>query len=61
MKPAIRVLLDQEAFRKLVAGDVAEVQGRNAEGETTVLIALQDIGFNVMVQEIEKAMRARAR
>lgn len=60
MKPVVRVLLDQEAFRKLVSGETAEVQGRDAEGAVTVLVALQDIGFEVMIKEVQQALRGEA-
>jgi hypothetical protein len=49
---AIRIRLDEAAFRQLVAGDVVTLTG--AKGERVKMI-LADIGWQLMLKAIEDA------
>lgn len=55
--PEIRVRLELQDFRDLVAGRVVEI--KTPEG--TVKIILADIGFPAMAKELSNAMREAGR
>lgn len=50
----IRIVLDREQFRDLVRGKIAVIETRSPRG-LTVKIALKDIGWQVMGEEIAQA------
>jgi hypothetical protein len=55
-RPPIRIVLDEEAFRALVAGAVASFP---TLGDRNVEIILSDIGFDRMLIAVEDAIEAR--
>jgi hypothetical protein len=54
----LRVVLDEAAFRELVAGRVAKVEAGMFD-KTPIEIILADIGWARMLVAVEDAMRAQ--
>ena len=54
----IRIVLDQENFRTLVRGQVVEAKSPSGQ---VVKIVLQDIGFDVIIDEVRKAIERTPR
>jgi hypothetical protein len=54
----VRVALDEEAFDRLVAGEMATVRGVTADGILQVEIIISDIGFDRMQAGLTRAADA---
>ena|SRR5258706_4219536 len=54
----LRISLSEENFRELVAGEIVDI---SAFSDLTIKLALQDIGFKVMLRAVYDAMAAQAK
>ncbi len=59
----VRISLSEEQFKKLVAGEIVDTELPHPEtyGLVPIKLALQDIGFKVMLRAVYDAMAAQAK
>ena len=56
----LRIAIDEEAFRTLVTGGIAQVRGFTVDAPAEVELALSDLGFEQMLAAVRDAMQSQA-
>lgn len=58
--PEVRISLDEQDFRRLVAGRIVEVEVKYRDQPVWVQIGLKDIGFPAIAGAVNDAMKGGA-